>query len=416
MDWSARSCCDCRARGDRDRRPSGWSRRGRAAFPGVVAEPCGDVLGGAVRGAGLGDLLPQPRPVMPSPGHAPPNRRARPCPPGQFVRDVAPRQVLGKHLGVGQQIDQADVFRLDEPSGHPEIESLDLVEHNRGQALRPSARARPSPRRPTPPAPAGSARECVRREPRSPGPAVVPSRATVCAMISSAMALCRSCRQATAKRTPGRCPGEFRGRTDHVGQVARALPGSASRARSPRVARPAAAARPGSPRPEADRPARRSRDGRRRPPRNPARVIPGRLEGKAAQDLIDVLANLLHAPAGPGPDLGRNEVEDRDAPRLGAAGDPPVQTRIVDQHDGVRPLVAKIAIRHEDQADERHQVEKHVQEPHHREVDQRVEQARAGLPPSSRRRSRRTGRPENARGANGSGWRRAGRRWALPPR
>ena len=50
--------------------------------------------------------------------------------------------------------------------------------------------------------PAGSARECVRREPRSPDQ-VAYLAAIVCAMICSARALWRSCRQATAKRTSG---------------------------------------------------------------------------------------------------------------------------------------------------------------------------------------------------------------------
>ena len=114
-------------------------------------------------------------------------------------------------------------------------------------------------------------------------------------------------------------------------------------------------------------------------PFDPTRMVPGRLEREAAKDLVNILPDFLHPPAGPGPELRRDEVEDRDAACLGPAGDPPVQAGIVDQHHRIRPLVAEIAIGHEDEADERHQVEQHVEEPHHREVDQREEQARTGL-------------------------------------
>ena len=55
-----------------------------------------------------------------------------------------------------------------------------------------------------------------------------------------------------------------------------------------------------------------------RPPRNAAGVIPGGFEGKTAQDLINVLPNLTHTPAGPGPDLGWDEVKHGDRPRLRA--------------------------------------------------------------------------------------------------
>ena len=112
--------------------------------------------------------------------------------------------------------------------------------------------------------------------------------------------------------------------------------------------------------------------------RDAARVVPRRLEGEAAQHEIDEFLYFLDAPARPRPDLGRDEIDDRDAPRLGAPGDPPVQPRVVDQHDGVGAIVTKMAIGHEDQADERQQVEQHVQEPHHRQVDERVEQACPG--------------------------------------
>ena len=63
---------------------------------------------------------------------------------------------------------------------------------------------------------------------------------------------------------------------------------------------------------------------------------------------------------------------------MGAIGDPPVQTRVVDQDHRVRLLVTEIAIGPEDQTDERDDVEKHVEEPHDRQVDQRIDQLRPG--------------------------------------
>lgn len=56
-----------------------------------------------------------------------------------------------------------------------------------------------------------------------------------------------------------------------------------------------------------------------------------------------------------------------------------MQTGIINQDDSVGPLVAKIAVRFEDQPDERHQVEQDVQEPHDRKIHQRIHQRRAGL-------------------------------------
>ncbi len=113
--------------------------------------------------------------------------------------------------------------------------------------------------------------------------------------------------------------------------------------------------------------------------REPAGVVPGRLEGKAAQNEVDVLLDLLDAPAGPGPDLRGDEINDGDAACLGAPGNPPVQPRVIDEHHGVRSLVAKIAIGLEDQPDEREEIEENVEEPHHGQVDQRIKQGRAGL-------------------------------------
>ncbi len=215
-------------------------------------------------------------------------------------------------------------------------------------------------------------------------------------MIRSASALWRSCRQATAKRTSDRSEPA-------IAAAARTMSGRLRVTSWVREPGRIATSGPG-------RRALVSQKGLVQRPigqlveigmtdvnrvGNASRVIPGRLERKAAQDLIDVLAHLLHPPACPRPDLRRHEIEDRNTPRLGPAGNPPVQTRIVDQHHRVGPFFAKVAIGHEDQSNERHQVEQDVQKPHDREVDERVEQARRRLPPSARRRSRRTGRRES---------------------
>ncbi len=112
---------------------------------------------------------------------------------------------------------------------------------------------------------------------------------------------------------------------------------------------------------------------------NTALFVPGRLKRQAAQNEVNEFTNLAHPPSCPGPDLGRNVVKHRNAVRPGTSGDPPVETRIIDQDHRVGLIVAKEAIRPENQADERDDVQQHVQEPHHREIDQRIEQRSAGL-------------------------------------
>ena len=68
------------------------------------------------------------------------------------------------------------------------------------------------------------------------------------------------------------------------------------------------------------------------------------LERQAAQHVVAQPPHLLRPPRGPGPDLRRRIVEDRNAVDLGPPGDPPIEAGIVDQHDAVGPLVAEIAV------------------------------------------------------------------------
>ena len=56
-----------------------------------------------------------------------------------------------------------------------------------------------------------------------------------------------------------------------------------------------------------------------------------------------------------------------------------MQPGVIDENHRVRLLVAEVAIGAEDQADEREDIEKHVEKPHDRQVDQGIEQLRPGL-------------------------------------
>ena len=60
------------------------------------------------------------------------------------------------------------------------------------------------------------------------------------------------------------------------------------------------------------------------------------LKRQAAQHVIDQAAASSSPATRPGPNLRRHVIENRNAVGLRPAGDPPVEARIVDQHDGVR--------------------------------------------------------------------------------
>ena len=64
--------------------------------------------------------------------------------------------------------------------------------------------------------------------------------------------------------------------------------------------------------------------------------------------------------------------------RLGTPRDPPIEAGVVDQHDGVRALLAEIAIGSAGQLKESVQVHEHAQKPHHRQRRQILVQRAAG--------------------------------------
>ena len=78
-----------------------------------------DPIGGAVRSPRHGHPVAQCGQRVATRRRAPPGRRATAGPVGQLARNVDRGQVFGHHLGVGQQVDEADVLRLDERAGRP---------------------------------------------------------------------------------------------------------------------------------------------------------------------------------------------------------------------------------------------------------------------------------------------------------
>ncbi len=81
---------------------------------------------------------------------------------------------------------------------------------------------------------------------------------------------------------------------------------------------------------------RRSTDGRRTRPGSRGRG-PSFFERQAAKHIVDKAPHFFDAVSRPGPNLRRGVIEDRDAVNLGPMGDPPIEARIIDQHDGIRP-------------------------------------------------------------------------------
>jgi hypothetical protein len=51
-----------------------------------------------------------------------------------------------------------------------------------------------------------------------------------------------------------------------------------------------------------------------------------------------------------------------------------METRVIDQHDGIWPRFPEVAISHEDQSDERHNVQENIEKPHNGELSERIEQ------------------------------------------
>src|SRR5262245_2783564 len=75
-----------------------------------------------------------------------------------------------------------------------------------------------------------------------------------------------------------------------------------------------------------------------------ALAVPILFERQLAQYVVNETAHLPYTPASPRPQLWRTVIENRDAVRFGSPGDPPIETRVIDQYDRVRPMVAEIAI------------------------------------------------------------------------
>ena len=98
---------------------------------------------------------------------------------------------------------------------------------------------------------------------------------------------------------------------------------------------------------------------------NAALAIPRLLERQGAQDVIDEAGHLLDlAQPAQAHSLRRHEIENGDAVKVRSASDPPVETGIVDQDDGVGALMAEMAIGLRNQAHQLGQARQHVSEAH----------------------------------------------------
>ena len=91
------------------------------------------------------------------------------------------------------------------------------------------------------------------------------------------------------------------------------------------------------------------------------------LKGQGREDVIDEPAHLRGPPAGPGPDLRRAVEDHRDAVPFGPPGEPPVETRKVDEHADVGRAVEEAPLGLPRKIDEPMDREDHPQEPHHRQ-------------------------------------------------
>ena len=107
--------------------------------------------------------------------------------------------------------------------------------------------------------------------------------------------------------------------------------------------------------------------------------IPIGLEGEATEQDIDVFLHLLRPPAGPGPELGRDEPDDGDAAALGPFREGEIEAGVVDQDEGVGPFVAEDAIGLVREGDELVEVHQDPAEPHHSQLHERIEELRARL-------------------------------------
>jgi hypothetical protein len=101
-----------------------------------------------------------------------------------------------------------------------------------------------------------------------------------------------------------------------------------------------------------------------------ALAIPRLLEWQFAQHVVDEASHFADPPAGPGPELRRAVIKHGNAMCLCPPGDPPVEARVIDQHDRVRPMMAEVAIGAACEVPELVNVQQHASEPHHGQLRQ----------------------------------------------
>src|SRR3990170_2952197 len=94
----------------------------------------------------------------------------------------------------------------------------------------------------------------------------------------------------------------------------------------------------------------------------------GNLEGQKRHDVIDPLPELSRPEGPPGPKLGRNVMDDRDAGAAEMVGEPETKAWRIDGHDGIGPEPPRRLGRLVETPDETRQMGQDLGEPHHGEV------------------------------------------------
>ena len=99
-------------------------------------------------------------------------------------------------------------------------------------------------------------------------------------------------------------------------------------------------------------------------------AVPGLLERQFTQHVIDQASHLAHPPGTPCPQLRHAVVNHRDAMGLGPPRDPPIEARIVNQHNDVRTLMPEIAVGPADQFQKPWEIGQGAGKPHHGQSSQ----------------------------------------------
>src|SRR5688500_10342766 len=94
--------------------------------------------------------------------------------------------------------------------------------------------------------------------------------------------------------------------------------------------------------------------------------------------MVDPAAHLRHPPRGPSPDLRRQKIENRNTVEMRTPRDPPVETRVVDEYHGVRPLMTEEPVGARRQAQEMPQLAEHSHKADHRVLSQRIHERATG--------------------------------------